>query len=142
MAQGTGGFIGTALDASTKAPVPDVVVTVTSPQLQGQEVSLTDATGTYHVSQLPPGTYSLHFEKEAYKPYARGGIVLDADKVLRLNVELLPESLKSEEILVVGKPPLIDVGSTQSGLTVTSVFSENLPVSPASAGNGGIRSYQ
>jgi hypothetical protein len=142
VAQGTGGFTGTAVDASTKAPARDVVVTATSPQLQGQQVSITDETGTYHISQLPPGTYSLHFEKEVYKPYARGGIVLDADKVLRLNVELLPEALKSEEILVVGKPPLIDVASTQSGLTVTSVFSENLPVSPASAVNGGIRSYQ
>jgi hypothetical protein len=141
-AQGIGGFTGTAVDGSTKAPVPDVVVTATSPQLQGEQVSVTDETGTYHISQLPPGIYSLHFEKETYKPYARGGIVLDADKVLRLNVDLLSETLKSEEILVVGKPPLIDVGSTQSGLTVTSAFSENLPVSAASAVNGGIRSYQ
>jgi hypothetical protein len=51
------------------------------------------------------------------------------------------ETLKSDEIVVIGKPPLIDVGSTQSGLTVTSAFAENIPISPSSASNGGIRSF-
>ncbi|MGO8967960.1 MAG: TonB-dependent receptor domain-containing protein [Myxococcaceae bacterium] len=132
---------GTVVDASTNAPVADVVVTATSPQLQGEQLVLTDATGSYHVSQLPPGAYTLRFEKETYKPYSRAGITLDADHTLRLNVQLLPEVLKSEEVMVLGKPPLIDVGSTQSGLTVTSAFADAIPVSQASAGNGGIRSY-
>ncbi len=138
---GTGTLTGTVVDGSTKAPVADVVVTASSPQLQGEQVSVSDSSGTYRIPQLPPGTYTLRFEKETYRPYSRGEIALDADRTLRLNVELLPESLKGEEIVVVGKPPVIDVGSTQTGLTVTSTFSQNIPISPAEAGNGGVRSF-
>jgi Carboxypeptidase regulatory-like domain/TonB dependent receptor len=141
--QGVGTLTGTVVDASTHAPVPDVVVTATSPQLQGEQVAVTDSTGLYRIPQLPPGSYSLRFEKEQYKPYSRGGIGLDADRTLRLNVELLPESvtLTGQEVVVVGKAPVIDVGTTQTGLTVTSTFSQNVPISPAAANNGGIRSF-
>ena len=140
-AQGIGSLTGTVVDASTHAPVADVVVTATAPQLQGEQVSVTDSTGTYRISQLPPGSYTLRFEKESYKPYSRSEIGLDADHTLRLNVELLPEALQSGEVVVVGKAPVIDVGSTQNGLTITSTFSNAVPISPASAGNGGVRSF-
>ena len=92
---------------------------------------------------MPPGTYSLRFEKETYKPYSRGAIALDVDRVLRLNVDLLPENvtLTGQEVVVVGKAPVIDVGTTQTGLTVNQTFTQNVPISPAAAGNGGIRSF-
>jgi Carboxypeptidase regulatory-like domain/TonB dependent receptor len=142
-AQGIGSLVGTVVDTSTQKPVPDVVVTATSAQLQGEQVAVTDSSGSYRISQLPPGSYSLRFEKEAYKPYSRAGIALDADRTLRLNVELLPEAvtLNAPEVVVVGKAPVIDVGSTQTGLTVTSTFTQNVPISPAAANNGGIRSF-
>ena len=57
---------------------------------------MTDATGLYRVPQLPPGTYTLRFEKETYRPYSRTGIDVAADRTLRLNVELLPETRESE----------------------------------------------
>jgi hypothetical protein len=133
---------GRVVDASSGAAVADTVVTATSRQLQGEQVSVTDGTGTYQIPQLPPGVYTLRFEKEGYKPYSRREIALDVDSTLRLNVELLPEALKSEEITVVGKAPVVDVGSTQTGLIVTDAFSQSIPLSPASAANGGIRSYQ
>jgi Carboxypeptidase regulatory-like domain len=142
-AQGIGSLTGTVVDASTQKPVADVVVTATSPNLQGEQVAVTDSSGSYRISQLPPGSYSLRFEKEAYRPYSRAGIALDADRTLRLNVDLLPEAvtLTAPEVVVVGKAPVIDVGTTQTGLTVTSTFSQNVPISPAAAGNGGIRSF-
>jgi hypothetical protein len=79
---------GTVVDASTKVPIPDVVVTATAPQLQGEQTAVTDETGSYHIAQLPPGIYSLRFAKETHRPYSRGGVTLDADELLRLNVEL------------------------------------------------------
>src|SRR5215813_5363624 len=70
----TSNLIGNVVDASTKAPVTDVVVTATSPSFQGEQVVVTDATGAYRVPQLPPGTYTLRFEKEAYRPFSRTAI--------------------------------------------------------------------
>ena len=63
---------GNVVDASTHAPVSDVVVTATSPALQGEQMVVTDATGLYRVPQLPPGTYTLRLEKEGYRPFTRG----------------------------------------------------------------------
>ena len=56
---------GNVVDAASKAPVADVVVTATSPSLQGEQVVVTDGTGLYRIPQLPPGTYTLRFEKES-----------------------------------------------------------------------------
>ena len=93
LAQGaTSVLTGNVVDAATKVPVPDVVVTATSPSLQGEQVVVTDATGLYRVPQLPPGTYTLRFEKESYRPYSRSEIGVPADRTLRLNIELLPET--------------------------------------------------
>ena len=141
--QGVGTLTGNVVDAQSHNAVPDVVVTATSPALQGEQVAVTDSSGLYRIPQLPPGIYTLRFEKEQFKPYSRGAIELDADRTLRLNVELLPESvtLTGQEVVVVGKAPVIDVGSTQTGLTVTSTFTQNVPISPAAANNGGIRSF-
>ena len=72
----TSNLIGTVVDASTKAPIADVVVTATAPTLQGEQVVVTDATGTYRVPQLPPGVYTLRFEKETYRPFSRSAALL------------------------------------------------------------------
>jgi len=121
-------LVGSVVDASTKKPVADVVVTATSPQLQGEQVVVTDAGGNYRIPQLNAGTYTLRFEKESYKPYSRSGIELRAESTIRLNIELLPESLTSEEIVVVGKPPTVDVGSTTTGSQISTEFIQNVPV--------------
>ena len=71
--QGLGTLTGTAVDQSTHAPIPDVLVTVSSPQMQGEQAVKTDSTGTYLIPQLPPGIYAILFEKERYKPFVQRG---------------------------------------------------------------------
>jgi len=85
---GFGTLTGTVVDETTQAPLPDVVVTVTSPQLQGEQAVKTDSTGTYLIPQLPPGHYTIKFESALYKPIVQRDIALDADRTLRINVRL------------------------------------------------------
>ncbi|MGZ6077799.1 MAG: carboxypeptidase regulatory-like domain-containing protein, partial [Myxococcaceae bacterium] len=132
---------GNVVDAATKAPVADVVVTATAPTLQGEQVVVTDATGLYRVPQLPPGTYTLRFEKESYRPFARAGIEVAADRTLRLNVELLPETAGSETVTVIGTPPTIDIGSSATGTSVNQDFVRNLAVSRPGGLGGANRSF-
>jgi hypothetical protein len=139
--QGLGTLTGTVVDGTTKAALADVVVTASSPQLPGKQVAVTDGTGVYRIPQLPPGTYSLRFEKETYEPAFRRPIVLDADATLRLNIQLSPPSSGHPTVSDGGTSPLIDVATAQTGLTLTGSFSQSIPISPASAGNGGIRSF-
>ena len=132
---------GNVVDSATRVPVADVVVTATSPSLQGEQVVVTDSTGLYRIPQLPPGAYTLRFEKETYRPYSRTGIDVSADRTLRLNVELLPETAGTETITVVGTPPVVDVGSSSVGTTVNQDFVRNLAVSRPNGLGGANRSF-
>ena len=94
-------IIGTVINAQSRQPVANVVVTATSPNLQGEQTVVTDSQGNYRIAQLPPGVYTLRFEEEGYKPYARSDIQLRINRTIRVNVELLPESL----VPPTGTPP-------------------------------------
>jgi outer membrane receptor protein involved in Fe transport len=134
---------GTVTDAAGNKPLPDVVVTATSPNLQGERTALTDATGVYRLSQLPPGVYSVRFEAEGYRPYTRGDITLRLGYTVRLNAQLLPETLEAtEEIAVVAKPPTIDVGSTRTGVSVGAEMLNNLAVVRPGGKGGASRSFE
>ena len=132
---------GDVVDAASKAPVSDVVVTATSPSLQGEQVVVTDNTGVYRLPQLPPGVYTLRFEKESYRPFSRTGIDVASDRTLRLNVELLPETAGATEISVVGSPPTVDVGSSTVGANISTQFINNIPVSRSGGLGGANRSF-
>jgi hypothetical protein len=134
-------LVGNVVDASTRTPVADVVVTATSPSLQGEQVVVTDGTGLYRVPQLPSGVYTLRFEKESYRPFSRSGIDIGADQTLRFNVELLPETAGTETVTVIGAPPTIDIGSSATGTTVTQEFMRNLAVARPGGLGGANRSF-
>jgi outer membrane receptor protein involved in Fe transport len=141
-AQGLGVVQGTVTDSSTGKAVTDVVVTATSPAKQGEELVVSDGSGNYYLSQLPPGTYTLRFEKESFKPFSRADIVVRADRTLRVNVELLPEALKAEEVVIVSKAPVIDVGSAATGQSVSADFVKNIAVSRPTGVGGQQRSFE
>ena len=142
LAQGSAVLTGNVTDAATGKPVPDVVVTATSPGLQGEEIVVTDATGLYRIPQLPPGTFSIRLEKESFRPYSRQDIQLRGDRTVRLNIQLQPEALKAEEVVVVGRPPTIDVGSSTTGVNVGQDFLKNVAIVRPGAKRSGTRSFE
>ncbi|MGK4007469.1 TonB-dependent receptor [Sorangium sp. So ce1036] len=141
-ATGSAVLTGTVIDAATNQPTPDVVVTVTSPSLQGEQVVVTDSSGQYRVPNLPPGTYTLRLDKEAYRPYSRGGIELRLDSTIRVNSQLLPEALQATEIVVVAASPTVDVGSSATGVNVSSEFMSRIPLNPPGAKGSATRSFE
>lgn len=139
---GAGTLTGRVVDASNKKPLGDVVVTATSPGLQGEQTVLTDGSGTFRIPNLPPGTYALRYEADTFRPYERGSIELGSSTTLRADAELLPETLKAEEVTVIAKPPTVDVGSARSGVTIGEDFTSRMPVAPPSGKGGGSRSFE
>ena len=140
LAQGTSVITGTVTDAATGKPVPDVVVTATSPALQGEQVVVTDSVGLYRIPQLPSGVYTIKLEKESYKPYSRDEITIRTDRTVRVNVQVQPEAVQSEQIVVVARPPTVDVGSTTTGINVGKEFINNIAFVRPSA--SGVRSFE
>ncbi len=119
---------GKVLDAASKRPLPDVVATLTSPALQGEQTFVTDAAGEFVAPMLPPGVYLVHLESEGFKPFNQGDVTLRLGQTIRVTFSMVPDALQSEEIVVDARPPTVDVGSTQSGVTVTPEFIQNLPI--------------
>lgn len=141
MAQSSSVIIGTVSDASNNQPVADVVVTATSPNLQGEQIVVTDAAGQYRIPQLPPGTYTLRFEKESYQPFSRSDIQLRLDRTLRVNVALAPSGIE-QTIDVTARAPTIDVGSTSTGVNVGADFVRNIAVVRPTGKGGAARSFE
>ncbi len=133
-------IVGQVVSADNKKPVADVVVTATSPNLQGEQVVVTDAQGQYRIPQLPPGVYTLRFDKESFKPFSRPEIQLRLDRTIRVNVELLPDAF-TEDIQVVARPPTIDVGSTSTGVNVDQDFIKRIAVNRPGGKGGAARSF-
>jgi len=136
-AQSSSVFVGTVRDALTKEPVAEVVVTVTAPEKLGEEIVVTDGTGSYRISQLPPGTYQLRFEKKNYRSFEREGVLLDSHKTLRVNIEMAPLSMDAQEEVVVGQTPVIDVDSAAVGMVANEAFLRKMPLTRPGYGNTG-----
>jgi hypothetical protein len=141
-AQGSGVIQGRVRDAASKAPIGDAVVTITSPQMQGEQTIVTDSSGSYRMPALPPGVYQINIDKEGFKPSGRGGITLRVDATIQVNLELLPEGLKAEEVVVVGRAPVVDVGSSSTGVNVNSDFVNRVPLNPPGGRGSATRSFE
>ncbi|RYZ36642.1 MAG: TonB-dependent receptor, partial [Myxococcaceae bacterium] len=141
-AQGNSVITGTLTNAANKGPLENVVVTATSPQLQGERTVVSDKSGLYRIPQLPSGTYLLRFESQGFKPYERGGVLLRIDRTIRLNAELLPDEGLTENVEVVGAPPSVDVGSSAAGVTVDQDFIRNIAVIRPGTKGSASRSFE
>jgi outer membrane receptor protein involved in Fe transport len=139
---GTATLQGVVTSAADDKPVADVVVTVTSPNLQGEQLVVTDGSGFYRVPSLPPGVYTLHLELETFRPYVREGIELRADSTIRVNAVLLPETLQAEEVIVVGKTPSVDVGSSSVGANINKELVQRVPIGVPGSKGGASRSFE
>ncbi len=120
-AQETSVITGTVADALTQKPLGDVVVTASSPALQRERTAVTDATGLYRLSQLPPGTYSLRLERQASRSL-RAEVHVGVDRTIRLNLQVPPRTAESQEVVVVTSVPTVDVVSAAQGISLGKDF--------------------
>jgi hypothetical protein len=139
---GAGVLTGVVVDAADKKPAKDTVVTATSPALQGEQVVVTDDTGFYRIPGLPAGVYTLLFEKDGYRSFTSGAITLRTEVTLRLNAELLPTTLKVEEVTAVVKAPTVDVGSSTVGATINQDFTRRVPTAAPTNKGSANRSFE
>lgn len=123
----TGKLVGTITD-NENVPLPGVSVTISSPSLITPELStVSNERGQYRFVSLPPGTYRIKFELEGFKSVIREGIIIRTDQTVNLDVKMEQGEI-SEEVLVVGKSPMVDLQKTQVGVVVTQELIESLPL--------------
>src|SRR5262245_5256131 len=109
------------------AVLPGATVEAASPVLiEKTRVAVTDGTGQYRFSELPPGPYMLTFTLTGFTSVKREGIELTGVAVTAINVELRVGTLQ-ETITVSGETPIVDVQSARRGEVLNHEVITNLP---------------
>jgi len=122
--QTTGGIVGRVTD-DAGGSLPGVTVEAAGPSLQGTRTVVTDRTGAYRLTLLPPGEYSVSFTLEGFARETRPGVVVGLDKDATLN-STLRTSLE-QEITVTGDLPVVDTTTTTQGANLDTRAIQTLP---------------
>lgn len=94
-----GGMIrGTVVDEKSREKLWGVNITVLG-TLRG---ATTGQNGEYRIENLQPGTYRLQFSYIGYETLIKTDVVVGPAKPVVLNVELMPEAIEGEEIVITG----------------------------------------
>jgi hypothetical protein len=116
---------GRVLDTS-KAAIPGATVTVTSKQTGAVRTAVTAGEGTYVVTNLGPGTYTVAFELSGFATQSRD-VLLGVGQFESIDVTLGVATLQ-EAVTVSAESSVIDVSSARIGVNVSPEEVDNLPV--------------
>src|SRR5437773_6975659 len=98
---------GVVRDASA-AVLPGVTVEASSPALiEKSRTVISDGTGQYRITDLPPGSYVVTFSLAGFTTVKRDGLVVSGSGVIAVNADLRVGSL-AETVTVTGESPVVD----------------------------------
>lgn len=81
-------------------PIPGAVVTIKGPNISPL-TTITNESGYYRFTNIPPGTYSIAVELIGFKTLVKENIVIQTDKTETVDFSLAPTAVL-EEVIVVG----------------------------------------
>ena len=116
---------GRVLDDS-RAAMPGVTVTVTSKQTGAVRTTISGGDGSYAVTNLGPGTYTVHFELSGFATQSRD-VLLGVGQLETVDVTMGVAGLQ-EAVTVSADSAVIDVSSARIGVNVSPEEVDNLPV--------------
>lgn len=114
--------------------VPNVKVTVASPQIGLKRTTVTDSKGYYIVSNLPVGTYNVAGELSGFRTFTVTGIHLSATAALSVDIKLLVGT-EREQVNVTAPVQQLATDTSVVGGTLNTTQLLDLPVSGRSFTN-------
>ena len=113
----TASIDGTVTDPSGAA-LPGVSVTLKSSSLQVPQLdTVTNSEGLYRFTQLPAGSYQVHFVLSGFQSVSRDDLQIGAGFAAKLDMTLKIGAVE-ETITVSGASPIVDVSSTSGAQTL------------------------
>jgi outer membrane receptor protein involved in Fe transport len=126
----TGAVRGVVRDKGDgNAAVAGAPIAATSPALQGSQLVITDDQGGFLIDSLPPGMYTLTVYWNNAE-FTRGNVLIQVGKqaFVPVGIDTGSEAAVGEKIEIVGSAPVVDQGSTKTGLSITEEYTKNIPV--------------
>ena len=114
-----GSLSGVVLDAATQQPIAGAVVVARSPELPGEQSVSTDDTGSFEMTFLPSGSYSLSIRHNGYEPFAPDGLSIHGQHV-RVKLQLLHEKAAEAPPPPAVKIPAVEFTDAMTPPTVIS----------------------
>jgi hypothetical protein len=123
---GTASLSGRVTDAQGSV-IPGATVTVNSPNTGTSRTTVTNESGLYSLSALPPGVYDLTVELTGFRTAKVEKLELRVDLPARADVALEVGSL-AETVTVQAESPLINTVDASLGNTISQEQIRNLPI--------------
>jgi len=122
----TGALAGTVTDPSGGVIV-GATVTVTNLATGQMRTATTTSTGSYQISLLPPGNYSVRFEAKGFKSLDVPSITINVTESPELDRKL-EVGASSEKVTVEATTETIQTQNATNGAVVSSQEIQNLPL--------------
>lgn len=125
--QGTTASITGTVTDTTGAVVPAANVSVQNMGTNIIRTATTSGVGTYTVTQLLPGRYSVKVDKGGYRTFVQKDIVLQIDQSAQINVQL-QVGTQNESVVVTTSAPIIQTEDSSVGHVIDSQAIQNTPL--------------
>ena len=122
----TATMFGTVTDA-TGAAVPNATVILTQTQTNFTRQTTTNGVGEYRAEFLPVGPYTVKVTSGGFQPLEQTGIVLTATQEAAINYALKAGS-DNTVVEVTGQVPLVNLGNSILGRSISNQEVDNLPL--------------
>ncbi|HEY1303790.1 MAG TPA: TonB-dependent receptor [Vicinamibacterales bacterium] len=116
---------GRVVDAQNAA-VPGATITITNQNTGVVRQTVSNTDGTYFITAISPGMYSMQAELSGFSKYNRTDVRLDLGRTTTLDVQLSIGGL-AETVTITAETPLVDVTSKEIGGSVTAREAAMLP---------------
>lgn len=125
---GTTGNMKVVVVDEKGAPLGGVTAIATSSALQGEQICITEDTGSCPISNLPPAADYILKVTFAEATSEKKGIEIYIDKTIRVDMTIRLDQAKGEVYQITAKAPHIDVASSTVGVNLTKGYIENVPM--------------
>ncbi len=122
----TARIVGTVTDA-TGALIPGATVTATNTQTNIRTEVTSQDDGSFVITSLRIGTYTLEVTKQGFRKWVKPDIALDVNQVARIDAQLDVGSI-TEVVKVSGGAPLVETETTSLGTVITGAKIIDLPL--------------
>jgi hypothetical protein len=126
-AQSTNASITGRLTDPSKALIVGAKVAAVSSGTGFHYEAVTNGSGEYYLTNLPPGSYRIEIEKAGFNKLIKPDVTLHVQDAIELNFELTLGST-SETITVEAGAPLVNTESGTVSTVIDRTFVDNLPL--------------